>query len=38
MIKPEDLIRSDICYHRDGKIFHFILNEEERPAWSRALG
>ena len=26
MIKPEDLIRSDICYHRDGKIFHFILN------------
>ncbi len=30
MIKPEDLIRSDICYHRDGKIFHFILNEEER--------
>ena len=37
MIKPEELIRSDICYQRDGKIFHFILNEEERPAWSRAL-
>ena len=37
MVKPEELIRNDIPYQRDGKIFHFILNEEERPAWSRAL-
>ena len=37
MVKPEELIRSDISYQRDRNIFHFILNEEERPAWSRAL-
>ena len=37
MVKPEELIRSDACYQRDGKVFRFILNEEERPAWSRAL-
>ena len=29
MVKPEELIRNDIPYQRDGKIFHFILNEEE---------
>lgn len=37
MAKPEELIRSDACYQRDGRIFRFILNEGERPAWSRAL-
>ena len=37
MVKPEELIRNDIPYQRDGKIFHFILNEEQRPAWSKAL-
>ena len=37
MTKPEELIRSDACYQRDGRIFRFILDEEERPAWSRAL-
>ena len=36
-MKPEELIRSDTCYRKDGRIFHFILNEEERPAWSKAL-
>ncbi len=37
MAKPEELIRSDACYQRDGRIFRFIQDEGERPAWSRAL-
>ena len=37
MIKPDELIRSDVFYQRDGKIFHFIMNEEERPDWSKTL-
>ena len=31
------LIKENILYKEEGNIFHFILNDERRPQWSKAL-
>lgn len=32
-----NLIRDDMDFVREGNVFHFIMDEASRPAWSRAL-
>lgn len=31
------IIKENISYTKDGNIYHFILNDESRPRWSKAL-
>lgn len=33
----KSLLKENVEYRKDGNTVHFIVNEEERPEWSRAL-